>query len=112
MTTVDPSTLEVLQKKVVESGADIGVAFDGDGDRLIAVDEKGNVATGDQVLAVCAKYMKEKGLLKGKPVISTVMSNMGLGVSFKKIGYTTCDHESRGPVCSGKNDFFRSRAGR
>ena len=76
---------EVLQKKVVESGADIGVAFDGDGDRLIAVDEKGNVATGDQVLAVCAKYMKEKGLLKGKPVISTVMSNMGLGVTLKKL---------------------------
>ena len=77
---------EVLRKNVVESGADIGVAFDGDGDRLIAVDEKGNVATGDQILAVCAKYMKEKGLLKGNPVISTVMSNMGLGLALKELG--------------------------
>ena len=76
---------EVLQKNVVERGADIGVAFDGDGDRLIAVDEKGNVATGDQILAVCAKYMKEKGLLKGNPVISTVMSNMGLGLALKEL---------------------------
>jgi len=77
---------EVLQKNVVESGADIGVAFDGDGDRLIAVDEKGNVATGDQILAVCAKYMKEKGLLKGNTVITTVMSNMGLGLALKELG--------------------------
>ncbi len=77
---------EVLRKNVVESGADIGVAFDGDGDRLIAVDEKGNVATGDQILTVCAKYMKEKGLLKGNPVISTVMSNMGLGLALKELG--------------------------
>ncbi|HUV78184.1 MAG TPA: phosphoglucosamine mutase, partial [Desulfobacterales bacterium] len=77
---------EVLQKNVVKSGADIGVAFDGDGDRLIAVDEKGNVATGDQILAVCAKYMKEKGLLKGKLVISTVMSNMGLELALKELG--------------------------
>ena len=77
---------EVLQKKVVEKGADIGVAFDGDGDRLIAVDEKGNVATGDQILAVYAKYMKEKGVLKGNRVISTVMSNIGLGLALKELG--------------------------
>jgi phosphoglucosamine mutase len=77
---------EVLQKSVVEKGADIGVAFDGDGDRLIAVDEKGNVATGDQILAVCAKYMKEKGVLKENKVISTVMSNIGLGLALKELG--------------------------
>ncbi len=76
---------EVLQKNVVERGADIGVAFDGDGDRLVAVDEKGKVATGDQILAVCAKYMKEKGLLRGNTVISTVMSNMGLGLALKEL---------------------------
>jgi len=77
---------KILQKKVVEKGADIGLAFDGDGDRLIAVDEKGNVATGDQILAVCAKYMKEKGFLKNNQVVSTVMSNMGLGLALKELG--------------------------
>jgi phosphoglucosamine mutase len=77
---------KVLQKNVVEKGADIGLAFDGDGDRLIAVDEKGNVATGDQILAVCAKYMKEKGFLKNNQVVSTVMSNMGLGLALKELG--------------------------
>lgn len=77
---------EVLQKRVLEKGADIGLAFDGDGDRLIAVDEKGAVKTGDQIIAACAKYMKQKGLLKGNRVVSTVMSNMGLGVALKKIG--------------------------
>jgi phosphoglucosamine mutase len=77
---------EVLQKRVLEKGADIGLAFDGDGDRLIAVDEKGAVKTGDQIIAACAKYMKQKGLLKGNRVVSTVMSNMGLGVALKQIG--------------------------
>jgi phosphoglucosamine mutase len=77
---------ENLKKSVVKDGADIGFAFDGDGDRLIAVDEKGTVATGDQILAVCAKFMKQKGLLKGNQVVSTVMSNMGLGEALKKMG--------------------------
>ena len=77
---------EVLQKRVLEKGADIGLAFDGDGDRLIAVDEKGAVTTGDQILAACAKYMKKNGLLKGSRVVSTVMSNMGLGVALKEMG--------------------------
>jgi len=77
---------EILQKKVLEKGADIGLAFDGDGDRLIAVDEKGAVTTGDQILAACAKFMKRKGLLKGNQVVSTVMSNMGLGVALKEMG--------------------------
>jgi phosphoglucosamine mutase len=77
---------EVLQKRVLDKGADIGLAFDGDGDRLIAVDEKGAVKTGDQILAACAKYMKQNGLLKGNRVVSTVMSNMGLGVALKEMG--------------------------
>lgn len=77
---------EVLQKRVLDNGADIGLAFDGDGDRLIAVDEKGAVKTGDQILAACAKYMKQNGLLKGNRVVSTVMSNMGLGVALKEMG--------------------------
>jgi len=53
-----------LRKLVVESGAAIGLAFDGDGDRLIAVDEKGNEITGDQILIICAKVLKEEGKLK------------------------------------------------
>ncbi len=77
---------DTLIKKVKEKGADIGLAFDGDGDRLVAVDEKGNVITGDQILAVCAKTMKDKGLLKNNLVVSTVMSNMGLGIALKDMG--------------------------
>ena len=60
---------------VKEKGADIGLAFDGDGDRLIAVDEKGNIVDGDQIMFICAKYMKETGQLKHNTVVSTVMSN-------------------------------------
>ena len=77
---------ENLKKIILKNGAHIGLAFDGDGDRLIAVDEKGTVATGDQILSVCAKFMKQKGLLKGNQVVSTVMSNMGLGQALKKMG--------------------------
>lgn len=77
---------KTLQKTVVEKNADAGLAFDGDGDRLIAVDEKGARLTGDQVLAVCAQAMKERGLLKNNRVVSTVMSNMGLGMALKQMG--------------------------
>jgi phosphoglucosamine mutase len=75
-----------LKKRVVEAGADIGLAFDGDGDRLIAVDEKGREISGDQVLIICAKKLKEKGRLKNDLLISTVMSNLGLKVACKKNG--------------------------
>lgn len=77
---------EVLRKNVVNKGADIGLAFDGDGDRLVAVDETGGIATGDQIIAICAKYMKETGTLKGNCVVSTVMSNLGLTLSLKEMG--------------------------
>ena len=77
---------ENLKKFILKNGAHIGLAFDGDGDRLIAVDEKGTVVTGDQILAVCAKFMKQKRLLKGNQVVSTVMSNMGLGEALEKMG--------------------------
>jgi phosphoglucosamine mutase len=84
---------ETLQKWVVESGADIGLAFDGDGDRLIAVDEKGNVITGDQILAICAKVMKQKGILKNNLAVCTVMSNIGFKLALKDMGinYLTAD---------------------
>jgi phosphoglucosamine mutase len=77
---------EDLKKRVVESKADIGLAFDGDGDRLIAVDEKGNEISGDQVLIICAQKLKEKGKLKNDLLVSTVMSNLGLKVACKKYG--------------------------
>ena len=77
---------EILIKKLQETGADIGLAFDGDADRLIAVDEKGSIVTGDQILVICAKYMKDQGILKNNMAVSTVMSNIGLGIALKKLG--------------------------
>ena len=68
---------EVLAAFVKEKGADVGLAFDGDGDRLIAVDENGNIVDGDQIMYICAKYLKETGRLKHQTVVSTVMSNLG-----------------------------------
>ncbi|MDA3895819.1 MAG: phosphoglucosamine mutase [Desulfobacteraceae bacterium] len=76
---------ETLRETVLKNNADIGFAFDGDGDRLIAVDDKGNKVTGDQILAVCAKYLKEKGKLANNVVVSTVMSNVGLLQVLKKL---------------------------
>lgn len=75
-----------LIERVLKSKADIGLAFDGDGDRLIAVDEKGHVLSGDQILAICANDLKIKGRLKNDLVVSTVMSNMGLGVALQNMG--------------------------
>lgn len=76
---------EFLIQNVVQKKAHIGLAFDGDGDRLIAVDEKGTVISGDQIIAVCAKFMKQQGLLKNNRVVSTVMSNLGLAKSLKDL---------------------------
>jgi len=75
-----------LAAKVCEVGADVGLAFDGDGDRLIAVDEKGNRLTGDHVMAICARMYKDIGLLKNNMVVSTVMSNFGFFTALKKLG--------------------------
>lgn len=78
---------EDLKKRVVETGAAVGLAFDGDGDRLIAVDEKGQEMTGDQILLVCARMLKEQGKLKKDLLVSTVMSNLGLRVACKRYGF-------------------------
>ncbi|MEN6360195.1 MAG: phosphoglucosamine mutase [Smithella sp.] len=78
---------EVLRKKVVESGAAIGLAFDGDGDRLIAIDEKGREITGDQIMVICANILKREGKLKNDLLVTTVMSNLGLTVACKKYGF-------------------------
>jgi len=77
---------EALIEIVLQKEADIGLAFDGDGDRLIAVDENGSVLTGDQILAVCANMLKLSSKLNNNLVISTIMSNMGLKVALKDMG--------------------------
>ncbi len=77
---------KTIAREVVARKADVGFAFDGDGDRLIAVDEKGAVLTGDQILAICARMMKNEGMLTNNLVVRTVMSNIGLGIAFDKMG--------------------------
>jgi len=76
-----------LERRVTETGAAVGLAFDGDGDRLIAVDERGRKITGDQILVICAKALKDGGLLANNLVVSTVMSNIGLSIACKKYGF-------------------------
>ena len=78
--------IEGLQKFVVENGLDVGFAFDGDGDRCLCVDEKGNVLTGDHILYIYGKYMKERGKLLKNTVVTTVMSNFGLYKAFDQLG--------------------------
>lgn len=80
--------LEDLSKSVVEAGADVGLAFDGDADRLLAVDEKGNVIDGDKLMAICAVHLKEQGRLKKNTIVATVMSNMGFFIMGKEQGIT------------------------
>lgn len=79
---------EVISRKVVESGADIGLALDGDADRLIVCDEKGRVLDGDQIMALSALELMEKGQLPKGMLVSTVMSNMALEVFMKEHGGT------------------------
>ena len=78
--------IEHLQKFVVENGLDVGFAYDGDADRCLAVDEKGNVVTGDHVLYIYGLYMKERGKLLNNKVVTTVMSNFGLYKALDKAG--------------------------
>ena len=78
--------IEHLQKFVVENGLDVGFAYDGDADRCLAVDEKGNVVTGDHVLYIDGLYMKERGKLLNNKVVTTVMSNFGLYKALDKAG--------------------------
>ena len=78
--------IEHLQKFVVEKGLDIGFAYDGDADRCLCVDEKGNVVTGDHILYIYGLYMKERGKLLNNKVVTTVMSNFGLYKALDKVG--------------------------
>ena len=78
--------IEHLQKFVVEKGLDVGFAYDGDADRCLCVDEKGNIITGDHILYIYGLYMKERGKLLNNKVVTTVMSNFGLYKAFDKVG--------------------------
>jgi len=85
-TNAGSTHIEVLQKFVVDNGLDVGFAYDGDADRCLCVDEKGNVVTGDHILYIYGKYMKERGKLLGNTVVTTVMSNFGLYKAFDELG--------------------------
>ena len=76
----------VLQELVLDRNAHIGVAFDGDGDRVLFVDEKGEVVDGDTLMVICGRYLKQKSRLKRNTVVATIASNMGLDVCLKREG--------------------------
>ena len=78
--------IEVLQRFVVENGLDVGFAYDGDTDRCLAVDEKGQIISGDHILYILGKYMQDRGQLDNNTVVTTVMSNFGLYKAFDEIG--------------------------
>ena len=105
---------EILAEEVLKTKADVGFAFDGDGDRLIAVDETGMVLTGDQILAICANVMKKEGGLTNNLVVRTVMSNIGLSVALQslqidsimtKVGdrYVLEEMQARGAAIGGED---------
>jgi phosphoglucosamine mutase len=76
---------ETLTQSVLDTNADIGLAFDGDGDRLIVVDEIGNIISGDKIIAICAKFLKDTNKLSNNLVVTTIMSNIGLLEAFKNL---------------------------
>ncbi|OPJ54690.1 phosphoglucosamine mutase [Alkalithermobacter paradoxus] len=78
-----------LQEEVVKNKADLGLAYDGDADRLIAVDEKGQIVDGDHIMAICGSHLKKQGKLKDDTVVVTVMSNIGLHIAAKENGLKT-----------------------
>jgi len=85
-TNAGSTHIEVLQKFVVDNGLDVGFAYDGDADRCLCVDELGNVVTGDHILYIYGRYMKERGKLLGNTIVTTVMSNFGLYKALDELG--------------------------
>ena len=83
---VGSTHIEALRQFVVDNGLDIGFAYDGDADRCLAVDEQGTVITGDHILYVCGKHLKQEGELSGNTVVTTIMSNFGLYRAFDREG--------------------------
>ena len=78
--------MDELKARVVAEKANVGIAFDGDADRMLAVDENGTLVDGDQIMAICGNYMKQKGTLKKDTIVVTVMTNLGLTLMGKKQG--------------------------
>ena len=78
--------MDELRARVVFEKADVGLAFDGDADRMLAVDEKGNIVDGDQVMAIIGNYMKDNGKLKKNTIVGTIMSNLGFSIMGEKNG--------------------------
>ena len=85
-TNAGSTHIDVLRRFVLDNGLDVGFAYDGDADRCLCVDEKGNIITGDHILYIYGKYMKERGKLLGNTVVTTVMSNFGLYKAFDELG--------------------------
>ena len=85
-TNAGSTHIEGLQKFVLDNGLDVGFAYDGDADRCLCVDEKGNIVTGDHILYIYGRYMKERGKLLMNTVVTTVMSNFGLYKAFDELG--------------------------
>lgn len=75
-----------LSEAVIANGSDLGLAYDGDADRLIAIDEKGNPVDGDKIMLICAKHLQSKNMLKDNKLVVTVMSNLGLHIASKELG--------------------------
>jgi phosphoglucosamine mutase len=80
------TNVDALSKAVLENKAQVGIAHDGDADRVIAVDEKGNPVDGDAIMLICGLHLAEKGLLRNNTVVVTVMSNLGLELAFNEAG--------------------------
>ena len=83
---VGSTHMEKLQSLVLEKGLDVGFAYDGDADRCLCVDEKGNIVSGDHILYILGQYMRDRGHLDNNTVVTTVMSNFGLYKAFDKLG--------------------------
>lgn len=80
------TNVSMIQSLVLETKADIGISFDGDGDRIIAVDEKGNTINGDHILAICGSHLHNQGKLRNNTIVGTVMTNIGLDKYLKEVG--------------------------
>ena len=99
-----------LQRAVVAVGADAGLAFDGDADRVIAVDERGEIVDGDQMLAIAAIDLHERGMLRGDAIVATVMSNLGLHRTLRDAGIEVVEVESATATCSTRSSAATSRS--
>ena len=100
-TAAAPRTWPTCVEAVVEHGADVGVAHDGDADRCLAVDAQGTVVDGDQIMAILALAMRERGELAHDTVVATVMSNLGFKLAMQRAGITVVETGRRGPLRAG-----------